>query len=195
MEWTHRAVAGLGFTVALALAPLSGSADTADQPFLVTTTEQTATNTASHRTVLLVHADGAPSADASTPRDRSCYAVLQRVFQAGASRTPYVIGVALDDDTIVNVPMTARLERPGGGAHLIEANGDAAGEMISANTRLPIGIHVEAHVLAQNGRLEAATFSESTYVNSQQPVAVTGCAMQRLPSLPPASDAPTVSPA
>jgi hypothetical protein len=195
MEWTHRSLGSLGVAAALALVPLSGSADTADQPFLVTTTQQTPNNTTSHRAVLLVHADGAPSDDASTPRDRSCYAVVQRVLAAGAARTPYVIGIVLDDDTVVNVPMTASLAQPAAGARLIYANGSAIGELVGPAVRVPIGIRIEAHVLAQNGHLEAATFSESTYVTTpSQPVEVSGCAMQRLPAQP-VSSGTDVSPA
>lgn len=195
MEWTHRSLGSLGIAAALALIPLSGSADTADQPYLVTTTQQTPNNTVSHRAVLLVHADGAPSEAASTPRDRSCYAVVRRVLAAGAARAPYVIGVVLDDDTVVSVPMTASLAQPGDGARLIDANGSATGELVGPTARVPIGIRVEAHVLAQDGHLEAATFSASTYVTTPaQPLEVSGCAMQRLPAQP-VSGVPDVSPA
>jgi hypothetical protein len=195
MTRTHRTLGALGAAAAVALVPLSGSADALDQPFLITTSTQTATSTASHRAVLVVHADGA--SDASTAeRDRSCYAVLQRVLSAGSPRKPYTIGVALDADTIVNVPVTANLAQPGAGARLIDATGAGIARVAVAGTaNVPLTVHVEAHVLAQDGRLESATFREMAYLATpDQTVEVSDCALQRLPTIPPASDATATTP-
>jgi hypothetical protein len=187
MQWTHRTLGTLGVAGALALVPLSGSADTLDQPFLVTTSTQTASGLVSRRAVMVVHADGTGD-DATQPRDRSCYAVLQRVLAAGSARRPYTIGVVLDDNLIVNVPMTANLAQPGAGARLIDASGDGATALQAADSKLPVTVHVEARVLAQDGRLEAATFNEMAYIATPaQTVEVSGCAVQRLPTAPPAT--------
>lgn len=196
MGKTLRSIATLGIAAGVALLPLGVCADTLDQPFLVTMTTQTANGTVAYRDVLVLRSDssiaGAPD---SLERDGSCLAIVQRVLAAGATRKPYAIGVALDDDHAVQVPMRASVTQPGSGARLVEATGNAAGNLVNAaNDHVTIGVHVDARVLAQDGRLEAATFRELTYLNTpMQTVEVSGCDMQRLPLAPPASDEPQSS--
>jgi hypothetical protein len=188
MEWTPFSAGTLAVAASLALIPLAGSADTLDQPYLVTTTSQTATGTVSYRDVMIVRADNtavAPNADA-VDRDRSCYGILQRVLTTGAVSKPYTIGIALDDNNIVPVPMKASVQQPAIGARLVQANGDAGGDLVSASAQIGIGVHVDARALAQNGHLEAATLNTVTYLtNGMQAVETSACAIQRLPQAPP----------
>jgi hypothetical protein len=196
MEWKLRSLGALGLGAGLALVPFSVSADTLDQPFLVTTTTQTAGGTVAYRDVLIVRSDATiAGAPAVVQRDSVCMAIVQRVLAAGSPAKPYTIGVALDDDHAVQVPMRASVTQPGSGARLVEATGNAAGNLVNAaNDHVTIGVHVDARVLAQDGRLEAATFRELTYLNTpMQTVEVSGCDMQRLPLAPPASDEPQSS--
>jgi hypothetical protein len=198
MEWKLRSLGALGLAAGFTLVPFGVSADTLDQPFLVTTTTQTASGTVAFRDVLIVRSDATVTGDPATvQRDSVCMAIVQRVLAAGSPRKPYTIGVALDDEHAVNVPMRASVSEPGSGARLVEADGTAAGDMVNAaNDRVTIGVHVDARVLAQDGRLEAATFRELTYLNTpMQTLAVSGCAMQRLPAAPPAADATPPTPA
>jgi hypothetical protein len=184
MEWKLRSLGALGLATGFTLVPFGVSADTLDQPFLVTTTTQTAGGTVAYRDVLIVRSDATVAGDPATvQRDSACLAIVQRVLAAGAARKPYAIGVALDDDHAVDVLMRGSVSEPGSGARLVEATGNAAGDMVNAaNDHVTIGVHVDARVLAQDGRLEAATFRELTYLNTpMQTVEVSGCAMQRLP--------------
>jgi hypothetical protein len=189
MGKTLRSIATLGIAAGVALLPLGVCADTLDQPFLVTMTTQTANGTVAYRDVLVLRSDssiaGAPD---SLERDGSCLAIVQRVLAAGATRKPYAIGVALDDDHALEVPMTGNVTQPGSGARLVEAAGTAAGNLVSATASVTVGVHVDARVLAQDGHLEAATFQELTFLNNPaQPVEVSACSMQRIPQAPPAA--------
>jgi hypothetical protein len=198
MQWKLRALGALGLGASLALVPFSVSADTLDQPFLVTTTTETAGGTVAYRDVLIVHSDASVTGDPATvQRDTSCLALVQRVLAAGSPRTPYTIGVALDDAHAIVVPMRATVSQPGSGTRLVEASGTAAGDLVNAaDDHVTLAVHVDARVLAHDGRLEAATFRELTYLNTPaQTVQVSGCAMQRLPIAPPASDAAPPTPA
>jgi len=194
MGMTLRSIGTLGIAAGVALVPLGVSADTLDQPYLVTMTSQTANGTLAYRDVLVVRADssiaGAPD---SVQRDAACIAIAQRVLAEGAPRKPYAIGVALDDQHALAVPMTGSVSEPGSGARLVEAAGTAAGDLITASDRVTVGVHVDARVLSHNGHLEAATFRELTFVNDPaQPVAVSACSMQRIPQAP--ADAAPASP-
>jgi hypothetical protein len=192
MEWTHFSAGTLAVAASLALIPLAGSADTVEQPYLVTTTSQTAAGTVSYRDVMIVRGDNtavAPNAEA-VDRDRACYTILQRVLTTGAVTKPYTISIELDDENVVPVPMKARVQRPAAGARLVQANGDAGGALINATAQIGIGVHVDARALAQDGRLEAATLTTLTYTtNPMQTVETSGCAIQRLPQAPPSDDA------
>jgi hypothetical protein len=194
MEWTHCSAGALAAAAGLALIPLSGSADTLDQPYLVTSTSQSAAGTVSYRDVLIVRSDNtavAPNPDA-VDRDRACYTILQRVLTTGAVTKPYTIGIALDDANVVPVPMKASVEQPAAGARLIEADGDAGGDLVSASAQISIAVHVDARVLARGGHLESATLSAVTYTtNPMQTVEASGCTIQRLPQAPVNAVAPT----
>ena len=191
MNWTIHSVGTLGVAASLALVPLSGSADTLDQPYLVTTTTQTAAGTVSYRDIMIVHGRSAISADsAAVERDRSCYTILQHFLADGSVRKPYTIKVALDDDHVVPVPMMTTLVAPATGARLVQADGDADGRLVGASVTVPIAVHVDVRVLAQDGRLQAATLRESTTLQAPlQMVQVSGCAVQRLPQPQPISPA------
>jgi hypothetical protein len=199
MEWTFRSVCAVGIGAVAVAFPVSGSADTVDQPFLVTTSVQFADSTTSSRDVLLVRADansstitGTSSDDAARlMRDRSCLAVVQRILEAGAARTPYPIGVALDATHIVSVPLTATLAQPGNGARLIEASGDTAGIVSDGQRRMEIDIHIDARVLAQDGKLQAATFRQLTSTPGQA-LNASECSLQRLPVAPAAPAAGSI---
>jgi len=187
MNCTLRTIGSLGIAAGVALLPLSASADGSDHPYLVTTTTQSAAGTIAYRDVLVVHDDSTATAgDAATvERDRSCLTIAQRVLATGAAHRPYTIGVALDDEHIVAVPVTASESAPGSGARLVQAAGTAAGSVVTATDSRRIAVRIDARVLAQDGRLEAATFQELTYLTDPlQPLEVSGCALQRLPDAP-----------
>jgi len=83
------------------------------------------------------------------------------------------------------VPITANLEQPANGARLLEAAGDAGGDVSDGATHMRLGVHIDARVLAQDGHLESATFRQITYLNSlAQTVGVSSCSLQRLPAAP-----------
>jgi hypothetical protein len=184
MEWMRRPFGPLGIAACLALVPLSVSADTVDQPYLVTTTTQTASGNASLQNIIVVRA-GATDADddGNNGHARACFGLLQHVLAAGpTNHRPYTIGVALDNATIVAVPLTASSAQPGTGVRLIQANGDAGGDIITATNRVPINLHVDVRVLTQAGQLQAATFREVTYVDTlEHTLSVNTCSVQRLP--------------
>jgi hypothetical protein len=203
MEWTLRSLAALGVSAGLTLVPVSGFADTSDQPFLVTTTTQTAHGTIEMHDVMIFHADpsgttytvtGSDGDASQLLRDRTCFDVIERILTAGPSRKGYAIGVAIEgQNTVVPVAMSASVAQPGAGARLVEANGDGSGEVIEGPGRLPVGVHIEAKVLAQDGHLQSATFQQLMYLATPaQPVQVNACAMQRLPpaTSPAAAPAP-----
>jgi hypothetical protein len=191
MERTLRSFGPLGIAATLALIPVSGSADAIDQPYLVTTSNQSANGTSTSQEVVIVHG-ATVTADNTGTRDdgRTCLAIVQNVLAAGRKR--YTIGVALDDDHAFSVPMRSNVSQPATGARLLQASGDASGDVVSATDRVSIAVHVDARVLAQDGQLQAATLRELTYlITPMQTVQVSACAMQRLPASTPATSAPT----
>jgi len=185
MEWIRRSFGPLALAACLASVPLSVSADTVDQPYLVTTTTQTASGNASLQNIIVVRA-GATDADddGSNGHARACFGLLQHVLAAGpTNRRPYTIGVALDNATVVPVPVTASSAQPGTGVRLIQATGDAGGDIITATDRVPINLHVDARILTQAGQLQTATFREVTYVDTlEHTISVSTCSVQRLPT-------------
>jgi hypothetical protein len=79
--------------------------------------------------------------------------------------------------------MNATIAQPATGAKLIQASGSAAGDVVTASTRAPLGIHVDARILAQDGLLQSATFRQSMYAtNPADPLGVSACDIERLPA-------------
>ncbi len=188
----QRAVGVLGTGALLALVPITGHADTPDTRFLITTSAQTNDGTSTFRDVVILRGDGSSgevigssSNDAVRAlRDRSCYGVIASIARQEntAHAAPIRIGVILDPEHIVPVPLTAAVDEPAAGARLIEANGDASSTIAGAGTAVSIGIRVDSRILAQNGQLQAATFRQVTYLSDGgTPVDVSACAVQRVP--------------
>jgi hypothetical protein len=195
MDWTLRSIGMLGFAAGVALAPVGASADSTDQPFLVTTSATTPGGTVSFRDVMIVRGNdtGVSSDLAAAVRDRSCYLMFQHVLTNASDRKPTTLSVALDDAHVVPIAVKESIAEPAVGARLVEAIGDGGGDLVSATADVPIDVHVDLRVLTQDGELQAATYREATSVASPgQAVAVSSCSVQRLPQVP--SDPNAASP-
>jgi hypothetical protein len=192
MDITHRMVGTLGVAATLALIPLTGSADMIDQPFLITTTAQSPDGSTTFRDVVVIHGDATGGSVVATStidplrltRDRSCFAVVENIeHQESGARAPFSIGVALDDQHVVPVQMNATVAQPAAGAQVIQANGTTAGNIVTASTRTPLGIEIDARIVAQDGLLQSATFRQTMYATDPaQPMGVSACDIERLPS-------------
>jgi hypothetical protein len=192
MNRKHRTIGAFGVAATLALIPLSGSADVVDQPYLITTTAETPDGSTTFRDVLVIHGDANGGSLIATStvdplrltRDRSCFAVIQGIArQEAGSRAPFSIGVAVDDEHVIPVQMTATIAEPADGARMITATGTSTGTVVTASTRQPLGVQIDAHVLAQNGSLESASFRQTMYATDPaQPLGVSACDVQRLPA-------------